>query len=522
MKEKLVEEWLINAHERGGIDQAFGQYLISEGHEILWLGHSATEFGKDIISLAPDGAVHAFQIKDENINLSTLRSIDSQLTELIETPPVHPRIPSGTSHVPHLISSGLINEPANQQIRAKNEGLTMRNLPTLVTVDRRGLVHRFVSMSDSFWPEQPTHFRDFLSFHLSNGRGDFAPAMFSSILKSLLHSENESTNRRGQRVAAVGLLGNILLQPFERTNDHWSLCQGWTLVAGHIAWFAAKHELPRSKWIGAFELAKSTARQEAVKLSNEALKPSALRPKDFEFDDYTRSRNLIIASVLAATSLIGGRNELERVSEVDGLLTTLFDQRRFFLWGESAVAMAVLLNLYTESRSDSLSGLKIIEEAVLEITARNTVYSDDEPFEPPHVSADEILAKLFCHEREKQKRRQARVSWCLKSLLGFLARRGQRDFLEANWPAISKIQLVNFLPLTAEDILLWRCDGGREDRTLPEKTQSWGALVKEAKSDLSGKLPTILVEDRDFLILFALVYPHRLNDVLLTQLDHQK
>ena len=40
MKEKLVEQWLINARERGGIDQAFGQLLTSQGHEILWLGHS--------------------------------------------------------------------------------------------------------------------------------------------------------------------------------------------------------------------------------------------------------------------------------------------------------------------------------------------------------------------------------------------------------------------------------------------------------------------------------------------------
>lgn len=66
MHEKLVEEWLIKVGERGGIDQAFGQWLISQGHEILWIGHSRIEFGKDIVFIDPEGEYHAFQIKNED------------------------------------------------------------------------------------------------------------------------------------------------------------------------------------------------------------------------------------------------------------------------------------------------------------------------------------------------------------------------------------------------------------------------------------------------------------------------
>ena len=155
MKEKLVEEWLIRARERGGIDHAFGQWLISQGHEILWLGHSRTEFGKDIISIAPDGQFHAYQIKDEEIDLKELRSIRDQINELVEVPPVHPRIPHGSPHVAHLVTSGLFKEEATLQIRAMNEGWTVRGRPNVEIIGRDGLIPRFVGMSDAFWPEKP-------------------------------------------------------------------------------------------------------------------------------------------------------------------------------------------------------------------------------------------------------------------------------------------------------------------------------------------------------------------------------
>ena len=128
MKQKLVEEWLTRAGERGGIDHAVAQWLISEGHEILWLGHSRTEFGKDIVSKDKDGKFHAYQTKDEDIDLKALRGMRDQINELVEVPIVHPRVPSGSSHVSHLVTSGIIKEEAALQIRALNEGWGTRGL----------------------------------------------------------------------------------------------------------------------------------------------------------------------------------------------------------------------------------------------------------------------------------------------------------------------------------------------------------------------------------------------------------
>ena len=270
MKQKLVEEWLIRAGERGGIDHAVAQWLISEGHEILWLGHSRTEFGKDIVSKHKDGKLHAYQTKDEDIDLKALRGMRDQINELVEIPIVHPRVPSGSSHVSHLVTSGIIKEEAAFQIRALNEGWATRGLGGVEPISRLELIPRFVGMSDAFWPETPSEIRDFLAFYLAEGRGDFDPKKFSRMLKKLFPLNDESGSKKARRLAAVGLLGNYLLNPFEQEGDHWNLFRGWTLIAAHQAWFAERSGLAEKAWRGCFDVAKDAAKHEIMALYAEA------------------------------------------------------------------------------------------------------------------------------------------------------------------------------------------------------------------------------------------------------------
>jgi hypothetical protein len=61
--ERLVEYWLDSASERS-YQPAFVQILVSDGHRVLHsTRHSPIEFGKDVISIAPDGVPCAFQLK---------------------------------------------------------------------------------------------------------------------------------------------------------------------------------------------------------------------------------------------------------------------------------------------------------------------------------------------------------------------------------------------------------------------------------------------------------------------------
>lgn len=521
MKEKLVEEWLIRARERGGIDQAYGQWLISQGHQILWFGHSRTEFGKDITTADPEGRFHAYQIKDEDIDLKELRNIHDQIKELVEIPIVHPRVPPGSPHLAHLVTSGLFNEVATLRIRAMNEGWTAKDQPTVEIVGRNDLIPLFVVMSDAFWPEKPADIRDFFSFYLAEGRGDFDPKKFSGVLRGLLPLGEESVRRKAQRLAAVGLLANYLLNPFEREGDHWSLFRGWTMVAANQAWFANKVELPESDWRPSFNLAKEAAKERLVALSTECLTPKAFAPQETEFDDYTRTRNLILASVLAATDLLGLGARIEDKEEAKRRLEMLLADGRLFAWGESAVPHLLAIQWYAEKQAMPLDALPSLKSVISTICERNHIRSEDECFPPPMVSPDEVLADLFSTDAPKEPNRRCPGTWSLEALIDFLARRNHRDFLTGVWREISHLDLVSFQPRSAIDGLLWQSSEGHEAVRKPAMEQSWSVLVEGAREDRSEALPEILREDREFALMFLLAYPHRLSRGLIGFLDQE-
>ncbi|NOS72761.1 MAG: hypothetical protein HOP33_22905, partial [Verrucomicrobia bacterium] len=513
--------WLTKARERGGIDLAVGQWLISQGHEVLWLGHSRTEFGKDIISVDPEGKFHAYQIKDEDINLDELRKIRAQVNELVEVPIVHPRVPPGSRHVAHLVTSGLINEVATIQIRASNEGWLVRGLPTVEPIDRNSLIPRFLAMSDEFWPERPADIREFFSFYLAEGRGDFDPKKFGGLLRGLLPLQDEPERRKVQRLAAVGLLGNYLLNAFERETDHWSVFRGWIMIAAYQAWFATRSELPQKSWRDGFDLSIQAAKERLKALSNECLQPDGFRPQGFEFDDYTRARNLVLGSVLAASSLVGAINSTDEADQRKTRLKMLIEQDRLFLWGESAVPHILSIQWFWENQQPPMSAISLIEEVVAALCERNHVDSDDIPFPPPRVSADEILAELITAEKPKEKNRRSPDPWSLEPLLHFLARRNSRTFLSNHWRAISKLDMVSFQPSPKNDGLLWDAPEGHEADRKPEKEQSWTKLRDAAAEDRANELPDVLRENPKFALMYFLAYPHRISPALVGFLDRQ-
>lgn len=518
MKEKLVEQWLIKARERGGIDQAFGQWLISQGHEILWLGHSGFEFGKDITTKGPDGLFHSYQIKDEDINLNELRKIMPQLTELVEVPPVHPSISPGTIVKPHVVTSGIFNETATALVRALNEGWIARGFGSLEIIDRHKLIPRFVGMSDSFWPETPANLRDFFSFYLAEGKGDFAPEKFGDVLIGLLPLKQESQRQKAQRLAAVGLLGNYLLEPFSREEDHWNLFRGWTIIAAYQAWFASKSSLEPKDWRPSFNLAKYAAIRHLKALGLECLEAEGFTPSGLEMDDYTSARNLLLASALASHSLLDQSLDSAHKSKIETRLEFLLQNNRFFLWGEGAIPCVLIVQWCMEKWQQNCQAIPLIEEAISELCERNHPYAEeDDPFFPPRISPDEVLTRLFqCAEIDKT---CSRRSWTLEIMLHFLARRGMRNFMDHNWKSISKIELSSFMPESPVDILLWECEQGLESSRHLETPQSWSRLIEEAHKNESSTLPQILQDDRDFSILFLLAYPHRISSALVRHLD---
>ena len=516
MHEKLVEDWLIKAGERGGIDQAFGQWLISQGHEILWIGHSRIEFGKDIVSIDPEGGYHAFQIKDEDLTLTELRKHESQISELISLPIDHPRIPRGSRHTPHLVTSGLDKEEVNHWVRLKNDSLRASEKPTLELVDRNSLVSRFVKMADTFWPEKPANIKDFFSFYLAEGKGDFDPKRFASILVGLLPSEDAPARKRNRCASALCLIGSYMLTAFDRESDHWSLFRGWIIIASHVAWFATKNELPEKHWKASFMLAKDKATNHLVRMTEEASKEGALAPRDFEFDEYTRCRNTVIAGAASLLWLLNPGGDRSRLS---GLLNRLASGDRLIVWSEQAIPLLVCTHWATESGAPDVGAKSALHQYLVACRERNGPRSNDQPIEPPHTDIDDILPPLFNPKLHQHKGRRSNALWAMEAVVDLVCRRDERAPLEHLWSELTKLDIMSFRPKRLNDLLLW-CDvEGAEDQRKLRKTESWKRLQTEAYRDFSADLPDLLRFDPAFAIMFFVGYPHRVSAALVGFLD---
>jgi hypothetical protein len=117
--ERLVESWLDSASERS-YQAPFCQMLAAEGHVVVHSArHSPLEFGKDIISIDPEGVPCAFQLKGNpgaRLTLHQLREIKGQLLELVTQPIVHPGVPKNQQHRCFLVTNGETEEEVQRSL----------------------------------------------------------------------------------------------------------------------------------------------------------------------------------------------------------------------------------------------------------------------------------------------------------------------------------------------------------------------------------------------------------------------
>jgi hypothetical protein len=250
------------------------------------------------------------------------------------------------------------------------------------------------------------------------------------------------------------------------------------------------------------------------------LNPKWISPSEIEFNDYTRARNLVLASALTVTDLNGLDAKVLGAESAKQRLESLLSKKRLFSWGESAVPHLLAIQWYCEKWNLEIDAFPELESVIAELCERNHPRSEDVAFAPPLLSADDVMAELFRSDPVRLPNRRAPGTWTVEALMEFFARRNRREFLDRSWRKISRLDLLSFQPESTVDILIWECREGHESVRKPEMKQSWSALRNEAMTDRSETLPRILQTDSNFGLMFLLTYPHRLSAALISTLDN--
>lgn len=529
MIERVVENWLTNTNERGGYEIAFSQLLAFQGHRILHKSsHGPMEQGKDIITIAPDGVPCAYQLKAErDINLGTWRKIKGEIDELIEIPIQHPSVANDfPNHRAYLVNNGFLKDTVRRLIHDSNRVSHQRGLPILNVIQLGDLVKDFVEVHGRFLPSEPRDFRRFLELYAMDGNAILPAGQFSAFLLSILGFNDKAPKKSEVKraIASALIFANYVLAPYRETQNSVSLINGWVLVAAHVLAFVSKAHLPKKIWKPTFDLCVEGIEEGFAQLLNEVLTRDDFNQGDLLTDGmvYRARMTLLLGYLTAYENYLYLKSEKSEAQEaIEHFVET--QKRHLLLWSESATPAFLSVAWFLERHNRQPEAEQIILSMVQAIVTLNGPESKAPGLADPYHPIEDVMRRYLAIGQDglddiSQEDFEGH-SYGVQSLVEWLARRLRRQSLAHLWKDITRICYSEFIPEPLWATYLWYAANGELHHRFPRKPESWKDLLKRARDQESSGIPEVLRQKPEFLLLFLLVYPHRLRPNLVAFLD---
>lgn len=522
MIERAIENWLTKTNERN-FKIPFCQALAQQGHTLVFISADRPmEQGKDLVAIAPNGDVCAYQLKTGDIGLGSWRAMKPQIDELTQIPIVHPNIDKTKNHKSFLVLNGKISDEVRFQIAQINEANVARNRGDshLEVIEIDQLLKNLHDAQGRFVPHDLADFKSFLELCLAPGREQLDKAKFFSFLNNSLFSEIPRQKADALNAISSGvILTAYAMSGPEQEKNNFALFEAWTALGASIVRYAERARLDSKDWQGSLDLVMLGIGQALDALEDEALATETWIAGHALGDggDTLRARTTLVIGALAARAL--ERYETSENALVDRNILDLIRKRQnhFWIWGESAFPSFFMVVKFLEAIGEDQLALEILQTCVEAILARNDLRGDN-ALPAPYYSAAEVLEKNMGMAQEPDGRESSGSSFMLKPFISALARRNQRQFLATNWRRISHIRFKEFVVDLPEDWFLWRAERGTNKGRFPIQTQSWMAFLEQARAE-AASCPPILAKHRHLLRAFTLVAPHRVSDAVLSFLD---
>ena len=139
---------------------------------------------------------------------------------------------------------------------------------------------------------------------------------------------------------------------------------------------------------------------------------------------------------------------------------------------------------------------------------------------PPYWLHERVLRRAYgMLAPNESEERFADHTYTALSALDMLVRRLRRQLVASLWPAVTHLDACDFIPPTAADWFLWRAPRGDLRTGHLEPTASWSAWRAGSGEVDAAALPPTLVRHAEWVLPFALTYPHRANRLLCAYAD---
>ncbi len=497
--------------------------LQARGETILYISkHGPFEKGKDIISRAPDGRVHAYQLKKGDIGLADWRDIRGEIEELVELAIEIPGAPPITEFVPYLVTNGELKDTVIEQIRVGNLSRSSRGIRNeLLTVGKGELFAMFREAHGAYLPRELTDFQSFLELITLDGASPADKGKAALLFEHLLPADFASVSQLDARRAAtsVALLAAYISGPAEFASNHWSRFEYWVLAGSYVLYCAENSGASESSCESVFSLCEMAAEDALAALARECEEREDF-VQGLPLDDghVYRARMTIIIGTICALDLsnrIRG-NPRHSAQIARRLLTDRLKETIF--WGESATPFYWASMLATEQDCNSALAESVAIRLIRDICELNGDSAQARGFPNPYYSAEESLRLAYGLDPLNDEQFVG-FSYSVLILVHFLVKRLRRQALARLWHGLTRMGLVEYAPARAADWYRWKTNEGVLNSQLVDEPQSWEKLMRDAKEVPVGQLPRTLLARPAFALWYALVYPHRFTRAIAKLID---
>lgn len=522
MIEKLLENWLDSASERS-YQAVFVQVLSGMGYRVVHsTRHSALEFGKDVLAIAPDGIGCAYQLKGHpggRLGLSQFRSeIQPQMVQLMSQPVIYPGFPAD-SHRTYLVSNGYFEEEVHRAVDDLNRSPHYPYKATLVS--RGELLDWCKSMGASLWPSELPDVRLLLELVLSNPRELLPIEKLSVLLGKILDSDPADTIQIKQpefhrKVTSAALLTGIATAHFAKEKNHYAVAYAWALLAVMVIGAAEKHQHPLA---GAAKetlgLAEEAALDALIELWGEVAERKHLVEGDPMSDPEVYGwRYGVVLGALSSLAVAHDANSLLDDGAGSELKAWLLKRHQGLnLWGEGAVANLVPWLVYLRKHEPTLRPDYEIAGLVEAVVKRNQ-HDSESALPSPYFGAEEVIRNqlsLDKHGDASDLRREtfSGSAYTAEALLHLLVRTNLKRECKSIWPDYTRLGHRRLVFSAPWHYCLLNVDVGVDEARLYPPSYEWAKLKSEATHKGNPPIPSELLARNWLLVFWWQIAPHR-------------
>lgn len=522
MIEKLLENWLDSASERS-YQAVFVQMLSAQGYRVMHsTRHTALEYGKDVIAVAPDGVWCAYQLKGTpggKLGLTEFRAdIQLQLVQLMSQPIVFPGF-HGESHRSYLVNNGEYQEEVIRAVDDLNRNLA---IPSKVTLIARGdLLAWCKEFGVALWPSELEDTKALLELFLSDPRDTLPAEKLSVLLEQILWLCKDPEKPIGaaefeRRVTSAALLTGIATSPFGEAGNHLAIISAWTLFAASVIASVEKNARPLK---GAIErtlaLAEAAIGDALALMWQEVVDNPLLVEGNALAEPEVRGwRITTLMGILSALAFFDGEKKCLQPETREGLQKWLKQPPNgCHIWGEGAIPPLVVWVYWLLSQGESERANRELTGLALFLLSKN-VPKSPEALATPYYTWPEVLAKGVGPDFQGWSPAMGREAFAgnaytAEALFQMLARQDQKRECQELWRLFSIIAhhvCVHDAPY--QFCMLRMATGANQTRIYPE-TYTWDALQAEARSTSPELFPADHLARPWLLALWWQVAPHR-------------